>query len=447
MTGIKRIWSNLTTPLAADPANALREYMTRVILLMQGLALAVFTIPIAVGWITGAFPLEAILIMLSMLVPTIAGFWWVNHGRLHLACYIPPILFFALGLYFSFTIPLGMTPILFFILAIILTSMLQGIRAYWLSLGLSLAAYFIIGALRGQESIEFIIQTLIIVGGTFTGIALLQWFSIRQFRKAIQNLHSEIAERQKAEEALKQHSEQLEEMVAERTQDLRDAQSELVRKERLATLGQLGGGVAHELRNPLGVISNAVYFLKASQTDRDDTSLEYLDMISSEISGAVQIINNLLSLTRKEEPLLEETQVAELVARGLERQAPPQDVNVSTIITDETLSVLADPSQIVQVMENLLSNAYQAMPDGGELTVKAWEENNSVLITVADTGYGIPEENLEEIFEPLFTTKPRGIGLGLALSKDLIEMNNGTIEVESEVDQGSTFTVRLPGIT
>ena len=257
----------------------------------------------------------------------------------------------------------------------------------------------------------------------------------------------DITERKRAEQELKQYSEKLEEMVDERTQELHESQEELVRKERLATLGELGGGVAHELRNPLGVISNSVYFLKSSLPDADDTTVEYLDMISSEIKGAVQIIENLLGLTRKEKPKIEETPVTELIVGGFERQAPPEGVKVSTIISGETMSVLADPSQIVQVMENLLSNAYQAMPGGGELTIKAWEENNNVLISVADTGCGIPEEDLGEIFKPLFTTKARGIGLGLALSRDLISANNGSIDVESVVGQGTTFTLKLPGVS
>ena len=275
---------------------------------------------------------------------------------------------------------------------------------------------------------------------TDISVAYFKWFG----REVCIATIRDITERQQAEEELKQYSEKLEEMVEERTEDLHDAQEELVRKEKLATLGQLGGGVAHELRNPLGVISNAVYFLKSSLTDADDVTVEYLDMISSEISGAVQIINNLLSLTRKEEPQVKETLVAELVARGLVRRVPPEDVKVSTEISDETLLALADPSQIIQVMGNLLSNAYQAMPDGGDLTIKAWEEDNNVLISVADTGCGIPEENLEEIFEPLFTTKARGFGFGLSISRDLIGVNNGSIEVESEEGEGSTFTVILP---
>ena len=256
----------------------------------------------------------------------------------------------------------------------------------------------------------------------------------------------DITENKLAEEALKQYSENLEEMVEERTRELHESQAQLIRQEKLAALGQLGGGVAHELRNPLGVISNAVYFLKSSLADTDDVTVEYLDMMSSEIGGAIQIIENLLSLTRKEEPKTEKILVAELIADGFVRQVPPEGVKASTKIADETLTALVDPSQIGQVLENLMSNAYQAMPEGGELTVRAWEEDSDVLISVTDTGCGIPEENLHDIFEPLFTTKPRGIGLGLAISRDLADANKGSVEVESVVDQGTTFTLTLPGV-
>jgi signal transduction histidine kinase len=254
-------------------------------------------------------------------------------------------------------------------------------------------------------------------------------------------------QRKRAEEEINKYSEKLEKMVDERTQALHEAQEELVRKEKMATLGELGGGVAHELRNPLGVISNSVYFLKSSLPDADDTTVEYLDMISSEIRGAIQIIENLLSLTHKEEPTMEEIPVTELVTLGLSRQVPPEGVNVTTEISSETLSLFADPSQIVHVLENLLSNAYQSMPDGGELIIKVWEDGSRVCISVTDTGWGIPKENLKKIFEPLFTTKARGFGFGLSISRDLIGMNNGSIEVNSEEGVGSSFTLKLPGVS
>ncbi|MEE9599798.1 MAG: ATP-binding protein, partial [Anaerolineales bacterium] len=181
--------------------------------------------------------------------------------------------------------------------------------------------------------------------------------------------------------------------------------------------------------------------------DADDTTVEYLDMISSEIRGAIQIIENLLSLTHKEEPTMEEIPVTELVTLGLSRQVPPEGVNVTTEISSETLSLFADPSQIVHVLENLLSNAYQSMPDGGELIIKVWEDGSRVCISVTDTGWGIPKENLKKIFEPLFTTKARGFGFGLSISRDLIGMNNGSIEVNSEEGVGSSFTLKLPGVS
>jgi len=204
MNRIQNLWTRLTTPFANDPDEALREYMTRVILLMQGIALTVFTIPIVVGWITGAFPLEAVIIMLSLLVPIIAGFWWAYHRRWQIAKYIPPILFFALGLYLSCIIPLGMTPLLFFILAVMLTSLLQGVRVYWLVVGLSLTAYVAIGVGLSQESIQ-----IIIVGGTFTGIVLLQWFSISQFQRAILKAYKHREELDDANQKLRENEARL----------------------------------------------------------------------------------------------------------------------------------------------------------------------------------------------------------------------------------------------
>jgi signal transduction histidine kinase len=106
--------------------------------------------------------------------------------------------------------------------------------------------------------------------------------------------------------------------------------------------------------------------------------------------------------------------------------------------------VFVDPQQMTQVLENLVTNAYQAMPQGGKLTVKARASQDEVYLSIADTGEGIAEENLGKLFEPLFTTKPRGIGLGLALSKMLVEANGGSIDVESKEGKGTTFTVILP---
>jgi len=257
-------------------------------------------------------------------------------------------------------------------------------------------------------------------------------------------------ERKRAEEELKEYSERLEEMVEERTKELRDAQEQLVRREKLVILGQLAGGVGHELRNPLGVISNAVYFLQFTLPDADETTKEYLDIISTEVRNSTKIISDLLDFSRTRLPEREEAAVSDLVAEVLKKQPPPEEVEAITEIAPDLPPVHVDPQQIGLVLANLVVNAYQAMKEEGTLTIKTSEVSEKlpkskwVALSVSDTGCGISPENMAKLFEPLFTTKARGIGLGLAVSRILVEANGGSMEVESEKGKGSTFTVRLP---
>jgi len=258
-------------------------------------------------------------------------------------------------------------------------------------------------------------------------------------------VHTEdITERKRAEEALKDYSERLEEMVEERAKELRDAQEELVRRERLAVLGQLAGGVAHELRNPQTVISNAIHCLQTTLPDADETTKEYLEMISSEVRNSDKIVSDLLSLSRTKPAEREEIAVSDLVAQLWEKLPPPEKLKVTTEIAPDLAPLFVDPRQIGQVLVNLITNAYEAMPEGGRLTIKAEAEKDQVYLSIADTGCGISKENMKRLFKPLFTTKAQGIGAGLAVSKNLVEVNEGSIEVQSEESKGSTFTVILP---
>ena len=275
----------------------------------------------------------------------------------------------------------------------------------------------------------------------------------QELQRHAAELEQHVAERVRVEAMLREYSERLEEMVEERTGELRDAQEELVRKERLAVLGELAGGVGHELRNPLGVISNAVYYLQTILPDADETTAtarEYLELIASEVHNAAKIISDLLDFSRTRSPEREETAISELIAQVLQKQPPPEKVVVTTRIASDLPPVFVDPRQIGQVLVNLVTNAYQAMPEGGRLVIKTSEvsgklpKSGRVAIAISDTGCGIPQENMEKVFEPLFTTKARGIGLGLVLSRNLVGANGGRIEVESEVGRGSTFTVWLP---
>ncbi|MBK5275780.1 MAG: HAMP domain-containing protein [Desulfuromonadales bacterium] len=260
-----------------------------------------------------------------------------------------------------------------------------------------------------------------------------------------------------------------------RTRELLDAQEELVRNEKLAILGQLSGSVGHELRNPLGVMSNAVYFLKMVLTGADETTKEYLDIIKNEIDNSLRIITDLLDFARTRPPQIKAVTARELTDESLGRCVIPDIVNLQTEIPDNLPLLRVDPLQMEQVLTNFITNAVQAMPDGGKLRVSArraqgpgnreqekyqqpipdprspipdprfpTSDPGFVEISVTDTGEGVAPENMKKLFQPLFTTKAKGIGLGLVVCKNLVEANGGRIEVKSEPGEGTTFTVALP---
>ncbi|MFQ6125653.1 MAG: PAS domain S-box protein [Candidatus Heimdallarchaeota archaeon] len=255
----------------------------------------------------------------------------------------------------------------------------------------------------------------------------------------------DITERKQAEAKLKRYSERLEKTVEQRTLGLRQAQEELVRKERLAVLGQLAGGVGHELRNPLGAIKNAAYFLNMVLKEPDPEVKETLEILDKEVATSERIISSLLDFARAKAPTYRIVDINDIVQKTLGRINVPENVEVVSHLDRTLPSILADPEQLNQVFENIARNAIQAMPKGGQLVVMSEGRSPEwVVVSFADTGAGIPEKNLGKIFEPLFTTKSKGIGLGLAVAKTLVEGHGGTIEVQSEVDKGSTFKVYLP---
>ena len=231
--------------------------------------------------------------------------------------------------------------------------------------------------------------------------------------------------------------------LEEKTRELEVAQEELVRKERLAILGQLAGGGSHELRNPLGVMKNSVYYLKMVLPE-DERVQKHLRIMEREVTTATRIVSDLLDFARAKPPSQAPTDLSELVREVLDRTPLAENVEVVARLAPDLPPVAVDALQVQQVLGNLITNGAQAMPEGGTLTIETARAEGGARVAVSDTGVGIAPENLEKIFQPLFTTKAKGIGLGLAVAQGLAEANGGTISVESAVGRGSRFLVVFP---
>ncbi|MGC1122638.1 MAG: PAS domain S-box protein [Candidatus Methanofastidiosia archaeon] len=259
----------------------------------------------------------------------------------------------------------------------------------------------------------------------------------------IDGILEDITERKKAEKTLKAYSTRLEREVAERTKELRDAQEELIRKGKLAVLGQLAGTVGHELRNPLGVIGNSAYFMRMKLEDADDMVKKHLGIIDINVERATMIIEELLGFSKTRKPRNVHANINTLLKDALTSLRISGSIQVKYDLDENIPQTLLDPEQMRRVFINLITNSVQAMPDGGTLNLKTFR-NKDIHIIIQDTGQGIPQEYIKKIFEPLFTTRARGIGLGLAIAKNIIEDHNGTIAVESKVGEGTFCVVKLP---
>ena len=233
-------------------------------------------------------------------------------------------------------------------------------------------------------------------------------------------------------------------LAIEDVTERKEMQERLARQERLAVLGQLAGGVGHELRNPLGVIKNSAYFLNMTLTEADEKTKKHLALIDRETEKADKIISDLLDFSRLKSPNRSSVKINRLIRQTLADFPTPPEVRVTCRLASHLPPLLLDQTQIGQVFANIVSNALEAMPQGGRLRVETKMEDDSVMVSFTDTGGGIPKENLEKIFQPLFTTKVKGIGLGLAISKKLVEAHGGKIWAESNGERGSTFHVNLP---
>ena len=230
--------------------------------------------------------------------------------------------------------------------------------------------------------------------------------------------------------------------------ELEEAQGELVRKERFATLGRLASSVGHELRNPLGVMTNAVHYLEAVLPSPAPKVTEYLGILRQQIHLSERIVTDLVDFSQIKPPQREPVAIGAIVDEQLSRAEAPDGVRVERRIPEGLPPLLIDPVQIGQVLFNLVTNALQAMEErGGVLTVAVQVGDDRVRIEVTDTGPGVPEANQHRIFEPLFTTKARGIGLGLSLSRLLAEANDGHLALANSGADGARFVLDLPAVS
>jgi PAS domain S-box-containing protein len=255
---------------------------------------------------------------------------------------------------------------------------------------------------------------------------------------------NDVTQLKAVEDALRAANEELERTVEERSDALRDAQQALLRKERLAVLGQLAGGLAHQIRNPLAAMATAAAILRKKLGEHaDDDVRQALTVIREEVWEANRIITDLLDYARVKPPSRGDVPVEALLAAALEHAKPPPEVVVAWDV-DDGLVVSVDERQMRDALGNVVRNAIEAMAGHGTLKLSAHADDEGTIIGVEDSGPGLTRASIAQLFEPLVTSKPLGLGLGLSTARALVENQGGTIRYATQRGSGARFEIRVP---
>ena len=266
----------------------------------------------------------------------------------------------------------------------------------------------------------------------------------------------DITVKQKALAELTEYRDKLEDLVEIRTSELNNAQGELIRKERLATLGQLTATVSHELRNPLGAMSPSLYVIQKMSDPEDERLQQAISRIGRNIERCDRIINELLDFTRIDSVTLVKTEIDRWLMSVLEEQEVPLGISLRTNLTLDNIQVNIDLNVLRRAVINVYENACQSMQDESDgnkvfpnsvLSITTEQLKDKIKIIFTDTGCGMSDDVLHKIFEPLFSTKGFGVGLGMSVVRQIMQQHKGDIEVESKVNVGTVISLWLPVVS
>ncbi len=264
-------------------------------------------------------------------------------------------------------------------------------------------------------------------------VAAVSSYQLHRYRR---HAFSEYQKRLQAQEELEESNQNLEEIVAEKTLKLK-------KTERLAAIGSTASMVGHDLRNPLTAITGAAYYLSKNYGDQlDSNGKEMIELIQNNVKFSDKIINDLLDYSREIHLEITKTSTDKIIQEALKLVNIPSTIQVKR--QESNVEIAADFAKIQRVFVNLIKNAVDAMPNGGELEIRTQTVEGGVRIVFVDTGSGISVENQKNLFQPLFTTKAKGMGFGLAICQRIIEAHNGKIAILSAPGKGTTVTVELP---